>query len=108
MWREGLQAFADLYTVGATSEANELFIFAIVDEDTREINKTNIADYPDSLGSLTSQSWETSICVWEDGHWTVLIDLCDGFGDVTDLVLHMTIYEQGANYKVIPGLIYVP
>ncbi|MEQ8179792.1 MAG: VOC family protein [Amphiplicatus sp.] len=61
-----------------------------------------------SPGPLNEKSWDTSIYIWMESHWQVLVDLSTEDGKSSDLVLHIRIYEVGNSFEFEPGMIYVP
>jgi len=79
-----------------------------IEKETNSSHQYNIDSYPDTLGPLHEKSWESSIYIWDSPYWTVLVDLTDTNGQITDLVLHARIYETDSGYIIEPGLIYVP
>ncbi len=68
----------------------------------------SIADYGESLVPLPSQTWDTSVTLWQRDYWEVLVDLWTEPGHRSDLVLHMEVREQGGSYLYRLGPVYVP
>jgi hypothetical protein len=108
VWRIGLKRLADASILAGTIEPDKHFSVAPFDPQTKEINAANIMAYPDALGPLAEKSWDTSVYLWQDGHWEVLVDLSGADGETTDLVFHAIVREDGDQFIVEPGLIYVP
>ncbi len=68
----------------------------------------NIKDYGCTLTSLSDESWDTSVCMWQADYWEVLVDLFTLEEGRSDLALHVHVFEQmdGFNFKV--HFVYVP
>ena len=107
-WRPALKLLADAVVLNSPLPNIDGFVIDEVDEESLLISHSNINDYPESLGPLAAASWTSSIYVWDEGHWQVLIDLSTDTGEVSDLVLHAKVTERGDAYAIEPGLIYVP
>lgn len=107
-WRPALKLLADAVVFHSPLTTVDGFIFERIDEESVLINQSNINDYPESLGPLTAASWTSSIYIWDEGYWRVLVDLTTDAGEVSDLVLHAKITERESAYAIEPGLIYVP
>ena len=107
-WRPALKALADCLVLKSPIQSVAEFIIDDIDEESLLISYGNIDDYPDTLGPLAAASWESSICVWSEGYWQLLVDLTTETGDVSDLVFHAKVTERGSAYSIEPGLIYVP
>ncbi len=108
VWRIGLKRLADAFVLAQSIKADEYVSVAQIDVQTKDINSANIMAYPDALGPLAEKSWDTSICIWSEDHWKVLVDLSSADGETTDLVLHAIIREDNDRFVVESGLIYVP
>lgn len=108
LWRESLTKIANAFVMRNFPNSQINPDLGDWRKNILPINYGNIDDYPDELGPLKSTTWETSIYLWEETHWVVLLDLSDINGKTTDLVLHLEVKEQGDGFKFEPGLIYVP
>jgi hypothetical protein len=104
-WREALKGVADAFADGRVPAGDGI---RSVNAKITKVNFENIKDYPDATGPLRDASWDTSICVWEGGHWQVLVDLTTVSGERSDLVLHAKVFELDDRVEIEPGLIYVP
>ncbi|MCR9225609.1 MAG: hypothetical protein NXH70_16190 [Hyphomonas sp.] len=107
-WRPALKALADAMVGKAVLHSIEGFVINAIEDDGLEVSRSNVEAYPDKLGPLTKDSWKSSIYVWDDGCWEVLVDLTTEAGDVSDLVMHAKVTEREGGYLIEPGLIYVP
>lgn len=77
--------------------------------ETAEQIRECIADYGETLVPLPEESWDSSVALWMNGFWEVLVDLwTEAEGRSSDLVLHMRVFEDGAGYRFEVGLVYVP
>ncbi len=104
-WRTILKSIADHFVTGAILLEPAVRPFT---PQTSEINAGNVAAYPAKLSSLSDSSWDSSIYAWQGDCWHVLVDLTDENGSVTDLVLHVSVFESTDGFEYQPGLIYVP
>lgn len=68
----------------------------------------NIAEYGEQLIELPDDSWETSIVLWMEGYWEVLVDLFTKDKGRSDLVLHAMIFENDDAYRFLIDSIHVP
>jgi len=108
LWKQPLSEMANAFI--ERKFPNPKISHYLNDWDKRilSINYGNINDYPDELGVLHPDTWETSMYLWEGNYWIVLLDLSDRNGHTTDLVFHFKVREERGGYKFEPGLIYVP
>ena len=104
-WRSALKQIADAFAYGHLPAGDGI---RSIDAEIVEINFGNIRAYPDPTGPLRDESWGTSMCVWMQDHWEVLVDLSTVDGQPSDLVLHAKVFELGGGVEIEPGLIYVP
>lgn len=107
-WRLALKGIADALVQRTTIPQIDGFQIGLVKDDHLGICRENIKDYPDPLGPLTAESWDSSVSVWSGGYWAVLVDLTTRSGEVSDLVFHAKVTEHKDQYLIEPGLIYVP
>jgi hypothetical protein len=107
-WRPALKALADAIVGKRALRSIEGFVFRAIEDDGLEVSRSNIEAYPDKLGFLAEDSWKSSIYVWNEGFWEVLVDLTTEAGDLSDLVMHAKVTEREDGYFIEPGLIFVP
>jgi len=100
-----LKSIADRFVQGSAPTGNGI---RPIDAAIAKANFANIQEYPDATGPLNEKSWDTSIYIWMESHWQVLVDLSTEDGKSSDLVLHIRIYEVGNSFEFEPGMIYVP
>jgi len=105
IWRSELKKIADYFV-----QKNSILPKTVrpLEHDIVEINRGNLDDYPDKIIFLSEKAWQTSICLWHEHYWQVLLDLTAEGGETSDLVLHMKVYENHDDYEFEVGLIYVP
>ncbi|WP_428407609.1 DUF7668 domain-containing protein [Hyphococcus sp.] len=109
IWRSALKQIVDSFVQESEPPtAVDAIVVDPIASDEAKINRQNIKDYPDPIGPLAEHSWATSIYIWMDGYWDVLVDLSTSYGETSDLVLHAKVRESGNQYIIKPGLIYVP
>lgn len=109
IWRSALKQIVDSFVQErALPTLVDAIIVDPIASDEAKISRQNIQDYPDPIGPLAEFSWTTSIYIWMDGYWDVLVDLSTSDGETSDLVLHAKVRESDNQYIIKPGLIYVP
>lgn len=108
VWRMALKTIVDTLIRENEIPKVEGFLIGSSDANQLQICRNNMEFYPEKIGPLRQESWNSSIHVWNNGYWSVLIDLTALSGEVTDLVFHAKVIERGEQYLIEPGLIYVP
>ncbi|HFQ4970525.1 TPA: hypothetical protein ACGUUK_004309, partial [Vibrio vulnificus] len=61
-----------------------------------------------NLVALPEQTWDSSVCMWMETHWDVLIDLWTETEGLSDLVLQAKVFESKDGYKYQIEMVYVP
>lgn len=79
-----------------------------VDDNTANIIARQIEGYGGTIASCPEQAWETSVCQWQLTYWEVLVDLFTVEDGLSDLVLHIMVYEESGDFIFKPHLVYVP
>ena len=105
IWRHELKKIAD-YFVQKNAQLPKTV--RSLEHDITKINRGNLDDYPDKIILLSEKTWETSIYLWHEHYWQVLLDLTAEGGESSDLVLHLRVYENDDGFEFEVGLIYVP
>ena len=67
-----------------------------------------IHDYGAQLTSVPEETWRTSVCQWTGSRWEVMVDLYTVDEGVSDLILHVRVYEEDSDYIFDVHLVYVP
>jgi len=102
----------------------ESIISALIDNDDVALNKISdlkkvtakernqireyLLDYGATLAPLNADSWTTSVSIWMDGYWDVLIDLQSVEDGDTDLVLSAKVFERDGGFRYEIYMVYVP
>ncbi|QNA91132.1 hypothetical protein G4G28_18780 [Massilia sp. Dwa41.01b] len=81
---------------------------APISEDTAIQIREYIEDYGATLLPLPEASWDTSVCIWMNGHWDALVDLWTEEEGRSDLVLQVQVSEADNGYAVTVHMVYVP
>ena len=68
----------------------------------------NIEEYGDTLVSLPSDAWKTSIYRWNHGTWDVLVDLYTSDEGASDLVMFVQVKERDDGYGFEVESVNVP
>ena len=67
-----------------------------------------IRDYGETLIELPPESWDSSVCIWMNSWWEVLVDLWTESEGRSDLVLSARVTEAGSGYVFEAKGVYVP
>ncbi|ELH4920551.1 hypothetical protein Q9Y15_004437, partial [Vibrio vulnificus] len=79
-----------------------------VAQELAEQIETYVKDYDENLVALPEQTWNSSVCMWMETHWDVLIDLWTETEGLSDLVLQAKVFESKDGYKYQIEMVYVP
>ena len=79
-----------------------------VSQETAVQIEEYIIDYGETLITLPSETWESSICLYMGDSWDILIDLWTESEGRSDLALSATVKETESGYIVHVGMVYVP
>jgi hypothetical protein len=71
-----------------------------------------IRDYIDAYGAdlvtLSEETWKSSVCIWIDPFWDVLVDLWTESEGRSDMVLSTRVREEEQGYVFEIYMVYVP
>lgn len=79
-----------------------------VSTETAEHIKNSVLGYGATLVDLPDQTWDSSVCMWYETHWDVLVDLWTQEEGRSDLVLSATVTEVARGFKFRICMVYVP
>jgi hypothetical protein len=65
-------------------------------------------EYGEELISLPEETWNTSVYLWFESHWELMIDLWTVSEGLSDMIIKIEILKIGANYSFKNLMIYVP
>jgi hypothetical protein len=80
----------------------------VISQATAKQIKDYIEDYGELLVQLPDAAWETSVCVWWESHWNVLVDLWTQSEGRSDLVLSARVIDTEQNFSIRVVMVYVP
>jgi hypothetical protein len=106
-WREALSSIANAFAIHNYGLVG-LATVEPLDEERAGYIASNIKAYGCTLCELNEESWESSICSWQVGHWVVLVDLFTVEEGRSDLVLHVLVHEHEGGFSFKVHLVYVP
>ena len=107
-WRPVLKDMADALAAGN---------FALLGVNERVVGvpparatsiRENVGDYGATLANLPEETWASSVCIWYEAHWSVLVDLWTEEEGRSDLVLQVRVTKAGAGHLFEVHLVYVP
>lgn len=107
-WRPVFTAIVAAFVDGDFALSAPIVGVAPVSTENAAFNADNVADYGEVLKPLPAEAWETSVFIWQEGWWEVLVDLHTLGEGRSDLVLHARVYESQDGYRFEDLRIYVP
>ena len=87
-WRSTFEAIVKAFVNKDYSLSNEIKNVNPVSKNTAEQIKEYIEDYDVELIELPAETWNSSVYMFYDDYWNVLIDLYSKEEDRSDLVLN--------------------
>ena len=106
-WRPVLRDVVRLLSEGDYA-LEKLPLVKLHDSSDVSYLERQITEYGESLVDLPDEAWDTSICLWMDSFWEILVDLWTLEGGRSDLVLTARVYERLPVYDIVVHSIYVP
>lgn len=106
-WRKTLIEIVDAIINENLNQHNISYVKPVSREDVTYI-QSNIIDYGEELIPLPESTWDTSIYVWMNGFWEILLDLFTAEEGRSDLVLLLRVYEHTTNYQFEVMSVHVP
>ena len=79
-----------------------------VSKETADHIQEYIEDYGEELIPLTEETWKSSVSIWMETHWDILVDLWTEGEGRSDLVLSAKVRERNDGYVVHVHMVYVP
>ncbi len=80
-----------------------------VSDDVRQQCLAAVEDYGRvDLVVLPSDTWQTSVAIWQGGSWSCLVDLWTLQEGRSDLALEVEVRESEGQYRFVPVMVYVP
>jgi len=79
-----------------------------VSAKTAEQIRSYIQDYGAELVDLPEETWESSVCMWQDNQWNALIDLWSLSEGRSDLVLNLQVSDVQGGFEFTIYMVYVP
>lgn len=80
-----------------------------IDPSTAQQIESYILDYGETLASLPTSTWDTSVSRWMEGYWELLVELYTVESGESDLVLSARVFEHGdGQYRIEVMGVYVP
>ena len=107
-WRPTIEQLVQRLVAGDYALAEDVEGVEQPSSTTSEQIRAYLKDYGATLVPLEPATWESSVVRWMDPHWKVLIDLWTAEEGCSDLVLHLTATERGAQVRFETYMVYVP
>jgi hypothetical protein len=99
VWRATLASIVSAIRTGTYGSLRVSGVVRPLPSATAKRIASNIAEYGCTLLDLPEASWETSVCQWMAGYWQVLVDLFTLEEGLSDLALHLKVYESDGNFE---------
>ncbi len=107
-WRPVFSAIVNAFVDGDYALSTGIAGVAAVSDDTANHIRAYISDYGETLIPLPEATWDSSVCLWMESHWDVLIDLWTAGEGQSDLVLGARVLEHDDGHLIEVGMVYVP
>jgi hypothetical protein len=108
-WRSTFAAIVDSFVHGAYRLHDGVAdVDPLNEADAADIAEY-VSDYGKTLCELDEDTWQTSVALWMDPWWDVLVDLRTEEEGRSDLVLHAKVRETGTGrYRFTIDGVWVP
>jgi hypothetical protein len=107
-WRPAIREIARAFSQGDYGLRSGIPGVAPVSPETASQIAEYIQSYGEQLVDLSETTWDTSVCIWMDGHWDALVDLWTESEGRSDLVLSLKVFETDAEFTIRIYMVYVP
>jgi hypothetical protein len=107
-WRTTFCEMVKSLVAGDYSFCNPIPMVLAVPKSTSEHIESYISDYGEELVLLPEETWDSSIYIWQDGYWDVLVDLWTKAEGRSDLVLKARVIESNNSFEFSIEMVYVP
>lgn len=108
VWRPAFKAIVSAFVKQDYSLTSEIENVNTVSKETAEQIKEYIEDYGEELIELPNETWDSSVYIYYESYWNVLIDLFTKEEGLSDLVLNAEVREHNNEYVIDIKLVYVP
>ena len=108
VWRKPLADIVACLALGEFSKLPGLPAVTLRDEEVCRNIESYVRAYGRKVTSLPEESWRTSIYLWMDGYWDVLVDLFTVEEGCSDLVLFVRVHPKEDSYIFRIESVHVP
>jgi len=108
VWRSTFVSIVNAFVKKDYLLSNEIKGVSPVSMETASQIKEYIEDYGQELIQLPNETWKSSICIYMEDRWDVLIDLWTAGEGRSDLVLGAQVSESENGYIIDIEMVYVP
>jgi len=108
LWRPTFKAIVDAFVKQDYNLHAGIKNVNPVSKNTAKQIKEYIEDYGEVLIELPEKTWDTSVYIYYDNYWNVLIDLYTDSEGLSDLILNARVRENENDYVFDINLVYVP
>jgi hypothetical protein len=107
-WRNTICRIVEALKEGDFDPARSIPGVLPMSESDAEFIAESIAGYSEELTSLPEEAWATSVYVWYEGFWEVMVDLYTVGEGRSDMVLKLHVREDGDAYAFDVLSVFVP
>ena len=107
-WRKPLAEMVECLASGKLSKLPSLPAVTLRTEDVCRDIENYIRAYGRKLTNLPKESWRTSIYLWMNGYWEILVDLFTVEEGCSDLVLFVRVHPKEGSYIFQIESVHVP
>lgn len=109
-WRKTIETIVQVLNLPEPSKAIAEIKNVFAGDNVIAISLGQIEDDPASRVWIGPKTWESSICVWQEGYWELIIDLHidDELEEVSDLILPIKIKCAGSETHFEANFIHAP
>lgn len=107
-WRPNFTKIVEAFVAGDYELKRGFDYVSVIPQETVDQIQDYVKSYGETLVPLTEETWKTSIYLWMESHWDVLIDLRTEREGRSDLVLSARVNEINERYLIDIKMVYVP
>ena len=107
-WRPIFEGIVRAFSTGEYFIKRDLLQVKPISDDTAKQVKGYLENYGEKLVEINQAAWNTSVSLWTEGYWEVLVDLWTAESGPSDLVLSARVFEEDGSFCIEVMGVYVP
>ena len=108
LWRDTFKNIIDAFIDNDFKLEIKIEGVSPITVDNAKLISNNIEEYNCQLVSLPESTWNSSICLWMNGYWQVLVDLYTKEEGRSDLAMTVYVYEESSSFSFDIQSVHVP